>query len=360
MKLHITAACAFTVAAAALTGCANHDLIPDKTEVGQAVPTVYWEVGSTVCKAGESFTFQGKYTNEPGRTPLRSEVWYQIIRTDNAAVSAKLAGTSLSYTQTVNAVDTMRSFQCHASYPHQESYWDGLLEYPQYTRPEVWEGRAVPEVLLGGDHAKIDAWRGEQSRTRTRLRRPELYEQWCMSHPIAEVPKWKRGENVRLVKTAEQFAAAAKLFAEGRQTVCADNWTPEYCRTLTEPQFLLQLQQEKAAGWVCYLHTTKDVPDGMVCVSHKAGHIEHLFVTEKARGNGIGAKLLDFARKKLPEHAHPVLSVLNTNTRAIALYTRMGWQLDGSTSLEFDPQQYPTVTRKCALVQMRYAGPAQE
>ena len=124
----------------------------------------------------------------------------------------------------------------------EESYWDGLLEYPQYTRPEVWEGRAVPEVLLGGDHAKIDAWRGEQSRTRTRLRRPELYEQWCTSHPIAEVPKWKRGENVRLVKTAEQFAAAAKLFAEGRQAVCADNWTPEYCRALTEPQFLLQLQ----------------------------------------------------------------------------------------------------------------------
>lgn len=55
-----------------------------------------------------------------------------------------------------------------------------------------------------------------------------------------------------------------------------------------------------------------------------------------------------------------MLSVLNTNTRAIALYTRMGWQLDGSTSLEFDPKQYSTVTRKCALVQMRYAGPAQE
>ena len=242
----------------------------------------------------------------------------------------------------------------------EESHYNSLLEYPQYTRPEVWEGRAVPPVLLEGNHQKIDAWRGQQSRERTRLRRPELYEQWCETHPLTEIPKWKRGENVRLVKTAEQFAAAAKLFAEGRQAVCADNWTPEYCRALTEPQFLLQLQQEKAAGWACYLHTTKDVPDGMVCVSHKAGHIEHLFVTEKARGNGIGAKLLDFARKKLPEHAHPVLSVLNTNTRAIALYTRMGWQLDGSTSLEFDPRRYPTVTRKCALVQMRYAGSVQE
>ena len=57
-----------------------------------------------------------------------------------------------------------------------ESYWDGLLEYPQFTRPEVWEGRAVPPVLLTGDHKKIDAWRGDQSRQRTRERRPDLYE----------------------------------------------------------------------------------------------------------------------------------------------------------------------------------------
>ena len=56
-----------------------------------------------------------------------------------------------------------------------ESYWDGLLEYPQFTRPEVWEGRAVPPVLLTGDHKKIDAWRGDQSRQRTRERRPDLY-----------------------------------------------------------------------------------------------------------------------------------------------------------------------------------------
>ena len=43
-----------------------------------------------------------------------------------------------------------------------ESHWDGLLEYPQYTRPEVWEGRAVPEVLLNGDHARIEHWRRKQ------------------------------------------------------------------------------------------------------------------------------------------------------------------------------------------------------
>ena len=99
-----------------------------------------------------------------------------------------------------------------------ESYWDGLLEYPQFTRPEVWEGRAVPPVLLTGDHKKIDAWRGDQSRQRTRERRPDLYDRWCETHPLTEPPKWKRGENMRLVKTEEQMARAAELMAEGRRT----------------------------------------------------------------------------------------------------------------------------------------------
>jgi len=51
---------------------------------------------------------------------------------------------------------------------------EGLLEYPQYTRPAVFEGLAVPEVLVSGDHAKIIAWRREQARLRTRRQRPEL------------------------------------------------------------------------------------------------------------------------------------------------------------------------------------------
>ena len=56
-----------------------------------------------------------------------------------------------------------------------ESFWDGLLEYPQYTRPEVWEGRAVPPILLSGDHGKVDAWRRRQSEARTEARRPDLW-----------------------------------------------------------------------------------------------------------------------------------------------------------------------------------------
>ncbi|MBR1816646.1 MAG: tRNA (guanosine(37)-N1)-methyltransferase TrmD [Lachnospiraceae bacterium] len=56
-----------------------------------------------------------------------------------------------------------------------ESFYDGLLEYPQYTRPEVFMGKAVPDVLLSGHHKNIEKWRYEQSIQRTKERRPDLY-----------------------------------------------------------------------------------------------------------------------------------------------------------------------------------------
>jgi tRNA (guanine37-N1)-methyltransferase len=57
-----------------------------------------------------------------------------------------------------------------------ETFNDNLLEYPQYTRPEVFMGRKVPEVLLTGHHANIEAWRRQQSIIRTYERRPDLQE----------------------------------------------------------------------------------------------------------------------------------------------------------------------------------------
>lgn len=58
-----------------------------------------------------------------------------------------------------------------------ESFSTNLLEYPQYTRPEVWNGRKVPEILLSGHHANVEKWRREQSLLRTRERRPDLLEE---------------------------------------------------------------------------------------------------------------------------------------------------------------------------------------
>jgi tRNA (guanine37-N1)-methyltransferase len=59
----------------------------------------------------------------------------------------------------------------------QESFTDGLLDWPHYTRPEAWAGRTVPAVLLGGNHAEIGRWRLKQSLGRTWLRRPDLMRQ---------------------------------------------------------------------------------------------------------------------------------------------------------------------------------------
>lgn len=63
-----------------------------------------------------------------------------------------------------------------ASSGDEESFEQGLLEYPHYTRPKEWEGRTIPEVLRSGDHAKIEAWRKAMAENITRSRRPDLWE----------------------------------------------------------------------------------------------------------------------------------------------------------------------------------------
>ena len=70
-----------------------------------------------------------------------------------------------------------------------ESFGNGLLEYPQYSRPEVWNDMAVPEVLLSGDHAKVDKWRHEQSLLRTMERRFDLFKKYVIQHPEEFIPK---------------------------------------------------------------------------------------------------------------------------------------------------------------------------
>ena len=73
-----------------------------------------------------------------------------------------------------------------------ESFSDGLLEFPQYTRPAEIEGLRVPDILLSGDHQKVDAWRHEQSLNRTKELRPDLYAAYLASHQEEFMPKKNR------------------------------------------------------------------------------------------------------------------------------------------------------------------------
>lgn len=84
--------------------------------------------------------------------------------------------------------------------PEYESFEDGLLEYPQYSRPEVWHDKAVPEILLSGHHANIEKWRHEQSLIRTKERRPDLYEAYVAANPEEFMPKKQRRKKKKSVE----------------------------------------------------------------------------------------------------------------------------------------------------------------
>jgi tRNA (guanine37-N1)-methyltransferase len=71
-----------------------------------------------------------------------------------------------------------------------ESFSHGLLEYPQYTRPQEFEGRTIPEVLVSGDHAKVAAWRREQAESLTKVRRPDLWA--ARPEPVVRSRRQKR------------------------------------------------------------------------------------------------------------------------------------------------------------------------
>ena len=65
----------------------------------------------------------------------------------------------------------------------EESFANGLLEYPHYTRPQVWQERTVPDTLVSGDHQRVRAWRRAQAELLTRQRRPDLWESYCAAEP---------------------------------------------------------------------------------------------------------------------------------------------------------------------------------
>ena len=113
-----------TLMALIATSCAIHDPFADNGELGQVLPTVDWEQGSTVVKAGRYATFKGKYYTTSEKTIDHSEVWCLIKREQVATATSKLT-TSLAYTKNYSLTDTVRSSQMVASYPHSKAEWDG-------------------------------------------------------------------------------------------------------------------------------------------------------------------------------------------------------------------------------------------
>ena len=100
----------------------------------------------------------------------------------------------------------------------EESHWDGLLEYPQYSRPEEWRGKKVPEVLLSGNHKKINAWRLEQSERRTEERRPDLYAKYQEKQKVIKKLSAKKRIFIHMMETLSRGLGEV-LYAEGKNVL---------------------------------------------------------------------------------------------------------------------------------------------
>lgn len=207
--------------------------------------------------------------------------------------------------------------QCYTG----ESHWDGLLEYPQYTRPEVWEGRAVPDVLLEGNHEKVEQWRRKKQLERTMEKRPDMFEKLRLTDKndlkLMEKVKKEQGR-IKLTEPVayraareEDIPAILDIVAQARALLKrrgVDQWQGDYpneaafrfdidrgeCFVVshggeTAAFFTLSTREEK---------TYADITDGKwtadmsCCVLHRAA------VAEKYRGSGMAERLIKFAEEQ--------------------------------------------------------------
>ncbi len=95
-----------------------------------------------------------------------------------------------------------------------ESFHNDLLEYPQYSRPEIWQGKQVPGVLLSGNHNRITAWRLEQAVERTKAMRPDLYKKYLQKQQVIKVLKKKKRNHIHMIENLSRGMAEV-VYAKG-------------------------------------------------------------------------------------------------------------------------------------------------
>ena len=207
--------------------------------------------------------------------------------------------------------------QCYTG----ESHWDGLLEYPQYTRPEVWEGRAVPEVLLEGNHAKVEQWRRKKQLERTMAKRPDMFEKLQLSDKndlkLLEQVK-KDAKRIKLTEPVSCRRAEAgdmeeilRIVSEARRYLKrfrVDQWQGPYpgeddfARDIERGECFVLLHGEELAAFFCLSAREEEayasITDGKwsadmeYCVLHRAA------VGKKYRGSGLSKQLIKAVEEK--------------------------------------------------------------
>lgn len=134
-----------------------------------------------------------------------------------------------------------------------ESFHENLLEYPQYTRPEVWREKGVPAVLLSGDHAKVDKWRLEQSIERTKRQRPDLYEKYDLPGRALAYLKGDKLLHMDMIEAVRR--SQAEVFCVQRGVMLRDRISGVYMVTAEDKdagERLLSLAEPGAEVFTCH------------------------------------------------------------------------------------------------------------
>lgn len=213
-----------------------------------------------------------------------------------------------------------------------ESHWDGLLEYPQYTRPEIWEGREVPSILLAGDHKKVNQWRRLKQLERTKKKRPDLFEAF---HPETDedrnlLREMKRNENrVQLSKPIscrkadpEELPQILRICDEARISLArhgVDQWQGAYPNEtvlsddISRGECFVVLHGDDIAAF--FTLSTQPEPcydkirDGKWTPVSEYAVLHIVAVAKKYRGSGISEELLRFAEKRTLEAGRKCLRI---------------------------------------------------
>ncbi len=219
-------------------------------------------------------------------------------------------------------VRLLPGFMGNAESLTEESHAAGLLEYPVYTKPDAWRGHQVPEVLLSGDHARIAAWRHDESVRRTAERRPDL------AHPSAAVDLGELEGALTLAVPAD----AAELLT--LQRAC---WVQEQ---QANPGVEIPAHQESLADLQAWMHewTTLVLRAGgrLIGAARARRHgdtwdIGRIMVAPDLQGRGIGRLLLRRIEQAAPEGVREFLLFTGAGSvRNIRMYKKAGYRLVGA------------------------------
>ncbi len=199
-----------------------------------------------------------------------------------------------------------------------ESHWDGVLEYPQYTRPEVWEGRAVPEVLLQGNHAAVDEWRRKKSLERTMDKRPDMFEKLELTDKkdIKLVEQIKKERSRMKLTQPISCRPATESDIDGIMLIVrqarnylknhrVDQWQGEYptqdifAADIANGECYAVTYGERLAGFFCLTEAPESgydkITDGKWHGEGKYCTLHRMAIQAQFRGTSLSDMLIDFA-----------------------------------------------------------------